>query len=154
MTATTINQPALLNRPAPTFELNSSMGRIRLEQYRGRHTVIFFMREFNCMMCLGHIRELKRLSTIHPRSQFLVIGGGSVEQARQLAERYKLNFPVVADPQRVAYASYDLGKALGVMQRSGTAVIDDQGILRLFLGSYNPLSSFLEKEVTQTLSRI
>jgi thioredoxin-dependent peroxiredoxin len=151
MTAT-MNHPAAINQIAPTFELDSSAGRIRLEQYRGQKTVVFFMREFNCMMCLGHVRELKRLATSNPGTQFLVVGGGSVAQARQLAERYKLDFPVIADPERIAYARYDLGKALGMMQRSGTAVIDAAGVLRLFLGSFNPLSSFLEKEVSKTLA--
>jgi thioredoxin-dependent peroxiredoxin len=155
MTATaTHSNPATLNLTAPTFELDSSAGRVRLEQYRGRNTVVFFMREFNCMMCLGHVRELKRLALANPQTQFLIIGGGALAQARQLAERYQLNFPVLADPERVAYARYDLGKALGMMQRSGTAVIDANGVLRLFLGSFNPLASFLEREVTRVLNTL
>jgi thioredoxin-dependent peroxiredoxin len=153
MTAT-MNHPAAINQIAPTFELDSSTGRVRLDQYRGRKTVVFFMREFNCMMCLGHVRELKRLAASNPDTQFLVVGGGSVVHARQLADRYKLNFPVIADPERVAYARYDLGKALGMMQRSGTAVIDAAGVLRLFLGSFNPMSSFLEKEISKTLASL
>jgi thioredoxin-dependent peroxiredoxin len=153
MTAT-MNHPAAINQIAPTFELDSSAGRVRLDQYRGRKTVVFFMREFNCMMCLGHVRELKRLAASNPDTQFLVVGGGSVAHARQLAERYKLSFPVIADPERIAYARYDLGKALGMMQRSGTAVIDAAGVLRLFLGSFNPMSSFLEREVSKTLASL
>jgi thioredoxin-dependent peroxiredoxin len=152
MTTMTGSKQAAINNPAPIFELDSSAGRVRLEQYRGRNIVVFFMREFNCMMCLGHVRELKRLAASQPDTQFLVIGGGSLVQARQLAQRYALNFPVLADPERVAYASYDLGKALGMMQRSGTAVIDRTGVLRLFLGSFNPLTSFLEKEVARVLA--
>ncbi len=153
MTAS-INHSAAINQIAPTFELDSSAGRIRLEQYRGRNTVVYFMREFNCMMCLGHVREMKRLSSSNPATQFLLVGGGSAAQARQLAERYKLDFPVVADPERIAYARYDLGKALGTMQRSGTAVIDAKGVLRLFLGSFNPMTSFLEREVSKTLAAL
>jgi thioredoxin-dependent peroxiredoxin len=152
MTTTANASHAVLDKLAPTFDLDSSQGRVRLEQYRGKKTVVFFMREFNCMMCLGHVRELKRLSASHPDVQFLVVGGGSVNHARQLADRYKLNFPVLSDPEREAYARYDLGKALGLMQRSGTAVIDGKGFLKLFIGSYNPMASFLEKEVTRVLA--
>ena len=143
---------AVINQTAPTFEPDSSAGRVRLNQYRDKKTMVFFIREFNCMMlrCAGHVRELRRLAAPNPGTQFSVVGGGSVVQARQLAERYKLDFPVIADPERIAYARYDLGKALGMMQRSGTAVIDAAGVLRLFLGSFNPMSSFLEKEVPKT----
>jgi peroxiredoxin len=149
-----IAAPAALNTVAPTFDLDSSRGRVRLDQYRGRPTVVFFMREFNCMVCLGHVRELKRLSQAHPDVQFLVVGGGTVAQAKQLEARFKLGFPVVADPERVAYARYDLGKALGLLQRSGTAVVDASGTLRLFLGSFNPMASFFEREVTRTLQNL
>jgi hypothetical protein len=38
--------------------------------------------------------------------------------------------------------------------RSGTAVIDVAGMLRLFLGSFNPMSSFLEREVSKTLASL
>ena len=149
---TAAHSQAVLDRIAPSFELDSSQGRVRLEQYRGKKAVVFFMREFNCMICLGHVREMKRLSIAHPGAQFLVVGGGSVDRARALADRYKLNFPVLADPERRAYASYDLGKALGLMQRSGTAVIDGSGVLRLFIGSYSPMSSFIEREVSRVLT--
>jgi peroxiredoxin len=104
MTTITTKTPAILDKPAPGFELDSSAGHVRLKQYRGKSVVVFFMREFNCMMCLGHVRELKRLATLHPNTQFLVVGGGSVRRAQALAERYKLDFPVLADPDRIAYA--------------------------------------------------
>jgi peroxiredoxin len=153
MTATPTH-PAALDKLAPTFELDSSAGHIRLEQYRGKNTVLFFMREFSCLMCLGHVREMKRLATTHTDTQFLIVGGGSVAQARQLAERYNLAFPVLADPKRIVYAQYDLGKALGMMQRSGTAVINSKGVLKMFVGSFNPMSSFIGKEVGRVLASL
>lgn len=147
-------QIARLNFPAPSFQLDSSSGSVRLDQYRGRPVVVFFMREFSCVMCQGHVREMKQLSAEHPEAQFLVVGGGSLTQARQLAARFKLSFPVIADPERQAYARYDLGKAMGLMQRSGSAVIDRSGVLRTFIGSFNPMSSFSNREIGRALQEI
>jgi hypothetical protein len=41
---------------------------------------------------------------------------------------------------------------LGILQRSGTAVIDRSGVLRLFIGSFNPMSGFIESELTRVLA--
>lgn len=105
-------------------------------------------------MCQGHVRTLSHLAEQYPHVQFLVIGGGELEEARHLATRFKLSFPVVADARREAYAAYDLGRALGLMQRSGTAVIDRDGMLREFIGSYMPTSSFSEREVKRVLDSL
>lgn len=142
---------AQLGTAAPLFDLPSSTGPVRLSAYRGRPVVAFFMREFSCPMCQAHVRAMRQMAGQYPNVQFLVVGGGKLEEARNLAARFKLPFPVVADAQREAYAAYDLGKALGMMQRSGTAIIDGTGVLREFIGSYMPMSSFSEREVKRVL---
>lgn len=146
--------PAQLNVVAPLFDLPSSAGPVSLSAYRGRPVVVFFMREFSCPMCQGHVRTMRHLADQYSSVQFLVVGGGKIEEARRLASRFKLPFPVVADAQREAYAAYDLGKALGIMQRSGTAIIDGAGVLREFIGSYMPMSSLSEREIKRVLDSL
>jgi peroxiredoxin len=144
---------ALIGAPAPDFDLPSTTGHTRLSDLQGRPVVVFFMREFACPMCQGQVRTIQQMAARTPGVHFLIVGGGSVSAAQALARRLKTALPVLADQDRSVYARYDLGRALGLWQRSGTAVIDAHGVLRGLIGSYNPQSAFLERSVTALLGQ-
>ena len=72
----------------------------------------------------------------------IVIGGGT-ELAATIATRWlKLPWPILRDPERAVYRAYGLERSLGLIQQSGTMVVDAEGILRYAHGGLNPGTAF------------
>ncbi len=69
----------------------------------------------------------------------LVILGETIERAKQYAQTLKTPFPVLADPDREVYRRYGLEKALFVIQRTSSVVIDQEEIVRYRKRSTNPM---------------
>ena len=57
-------------------------------------------------------------------AQVFVIGAAATAKAVHIAEVFKSPFPILADPSRSAYSSYGFSKVLGLIQKSGTALVD------------------------------
>ena len=68
-----------------------------------------------------------------------MILGDDPEHARQYAELLKLPFPVLADPDRAIYHRYGLDKALFVIQRTASLVVDRGGVIRYIKRAANPM---------------
>lgn len=84
----------------------------------------------------------------------VVIGSGPV-LSQKLATRWlRLPWPVVRDPDRGVYRKYGLARALGLIQRSGTFVVDPDGILRYAHGGLNPYDALRKDEVVTTLRQL
>jgi peroxiredoxin len=134
-----------LGSAAPNFSLTSAKGSvIKLADFRGqKNVVLYFVREFACMSCQRNAAELNRMYTDlqAQNTEVLVIGGGSSKDAERMADRLQLTFPVLGDPAREIYRNYGLSKVLGAYQRSGTFLIDKQGILRYMHQVTNPQAS-------------
>ncbi len=71
-------------------------------------------------------------------SQVVVILGDTLERARSYRESLHLPFPVLSDPQRTVYHQYGLGKALRLIQRTASIVIDQTGTIRYLVNSTDP----------------
>ena len=71
----------------------------------------------------------------------LIIGDGEPEDAARLARMYKLPFPVLADPDRVIYEQYNLGKVLFMWQRTATVLVDMQSKVKYIHRATNPQDS-------------
>lgn len=69
----------------------------------------------------------------------LVILGETIERAKQYAQTLKTPFPVLVDPDREVYRRYGLEKALFVIQRTSSVVIDRKGIVRYMKSATNPM---------------
>ena len=72
-------------------------------------------------------------------AEVLVILGDSLERAQSYAGLLHLPFPVLADPQRAVYHQYGLDKALVVIQRTASVLIDKGGIIRYLKRATNPM---------------
>ena len=117
---------------APDFTLEGSEGAISLADFRGRQPlVLFFMRELTCPVGQRHVARLRQLyDRLHAANMaVLVIGGGIHEDAIRLQQHLQLPFPVLADPERAVFVRYGLDKVLNVIQRSGTVLVNAQGVI-------------------------
>ena len=138
---------------ATDFRLETAAGSTRLATYRGRQNVVlYFMRTFDCPVCLGHVMRLARTyDQIQAQNTVvLVIGPGDRHEAAQLQR--KVPFQVLADPDRAVYQAYGLGKALGI-QQSGTFLIDVGGTLRYANRATVPLGALKEPALLEAIAQ-
>jgi peroxiredoxin len=129
---------------APAFHAATTDGEVTERSFVGRqHLVLYFMRTFDCPVCLGHVMRLARTySQLQARrTAVLILGPGDAAEAAQL--RRKLPFPVAADPEQRVYQTFGLGRQLGI-QQSGTALIDRGGTLRYLNRSTLPFGALKE----------
>jgi len=88
-------------------------------------------------------------------TEVLIIGGGSRKGAEGLSTRLKLPFPVLVDPDdRAVYRRYGLDKVWIALQRSGTFLIDKQGIVRYIHQVTNPQASVDKEELMREVEQL
>ena len=81
------------------------------------------------------MRHVARLPELYDRLHtanmaVLVIGDGAREDATGLRQRLQVPLPVLVDPELAVFARYGLDRVLHVIQRSGTVLVDAQGVIR------------------------
>jgi peroxiredoxin len=93
------------------------------------------------MQCRIHASQLGRLykEFQDEDSEILLILGDPIDKARHYSEILHLPYPVLADPERSVYHRYGLDKALLVIQRTASAVIDRRGVIRYLKSATNPM---------------
>lgn len=72
------------------------------------------------------------------RVTVVVVGPGSLTDARDVSERLTVRFPVISDPERRIFRAYGLERRWGVVQQSGTVLIDEQGVIRHLTRATSP----------------
>src|SRR5947209_16578228 len=110
------------------------------------------------MQCQRHAVQLGRIyKQFRARdTEVLILGGGSRKGAERLSARLKLPFPVLVDPDpdRPVYRRYGLDKVLIALQRSGTFLIDKQGIVRYIHQVTNPQASVEKDELMREVKQL
>jgi peroxiredoxin len=111
------------------------------------------------MQCRYHVGQLGRLYPQFQSSgtEILVILGAKIEQAKSYAESLHTPFPVLADPDRTVYKLFGLEKAMLIIQRTASVVVDRKGIIRYIKRVTNPMTWLQESqeltEFIQTLAK-
>lgn len=94
---------------APDFALLDQEGRLhRLSDYRGKWVVLYFYPKDDTPGCTkeacgfrDRMGELTELGAV-----VLGVSADDVESHKRFAEKYGLNFPLLADPERKAITAY------------------------------------------------
>lgn len=140
---------------APDFTLPTTQGNFTLSELRGKKGVLlYFMREFSCAACRQTTAQLGRLysETFAANDvEVIVIGGGSPADAEKLAATYRLPFAVAADLEREVYNRYGLHKAAGIIQRSGSILVDKAGRVGYVQRAILPTGSLSKSEVVEVI---
>ena len=72
-------------------------------------------------------------------AEVIVILGDTPERALKYAKLLKTPFPVLADPDRAVYQSFDLEKAYILIQRTASVIVDRHGIIQYLKRATNPM---------------
>lgn len=92
------------------------------------------------MQCRSHVAQLGRL---YPELQaagaeVLVILGDSPERAAHYGGSLHVPFPILADPTEAVYHRFGLHKAMLLIQRTASVVVDRDGRIRYLKRATNP----------------
>ena len=80
-----------------------------------------------------------------------VVGPGTMEEARALSQRLRIDIPVLGDPDGRALDALGLTRVLGPLRSSGSVVIDREGIVRYALRTANPMGALRMADVLGAL---
>jgi peroxiredoxin len=119
-------------------------------------TVLYFMRAASCAQCNRHARELDALLPELEKRKLgvIIIVPEGLEAAAKVKARNHLTIPVMAGNGGAhALAGLDK-KVLGLIQESGTVVIDSKGNVLYKRVATNPENSYNGKEFQVYLATI
>lgn len=130
---------------APDFSAQSTLGPITLSKFRGKWVVLFAHPADFTPVCTTEFIEFARRTPEFEKLDTQLIGlsvdsiYSHIEWLRQLQQKggVKVNFPVIADPNKEVARLYDLlNEEIGLTVR-GVFFIDPKGILRFAM--YYPI---------------
>ncbi|QGA53421.1 redoxin domain-containing protein [Sulfolobus sp. E5-1-F] len=118
-----------LGEEAPDFEAESTLGKIRLSNYRGKKVILYF---YPKSFTSGCTRELQRFTELYDEFKKLnaeVIGVSvdKLDTQKKFAEKYGAKFPIVADDQKTISKLYSVLNEKGTSAQRVTFIIDENG---------------------------
>jgi peroxiredoxin Q/BCP len=132
---------------APAFSGTDQNGKkVSLSDYKGKMLVLYFYSEAGSPTCTIESCNLRDNYSLLKKKGFEVVGVSPDDQKNQkkFEEKYKLPFPLMADPENkitAAYGTHDMKKLfgreyMGILRT--TFIIDGKGIIRkIFLKPKN-----------------
>ena len=120
-----------VGEPVPDLELETTAGKVRLSQLRGRKVVLYF---FPKAFTMGCTRELKRFAELYEEfkkagAEVIGVSVDSLETQRKFAERHGARFPLASDAKKEVSKAFGVLRALGMAERV-TFVIGPDGVVR------------------------
>lgn len=93
------------------------------------------------MQCRSHVSQLAKLyeQFKEANAEIIVILGDTLEKTKRYADSLKLPFPVLSDPEREVYHTYELDKYFKLIQRTASIVVDREGRVQYLKRTTNPL---------------
>lgn len=130
---------------APDFTLLSdSGGEVSLRNYRGRRVILYFYPKDDTPGCTKQACEYRDLMGSFDKKNTVVLGVSQdgLQEHRDFKKKYKLNFPLLCDPDHRAHSSFNAwgerkGKnSIGPIRT--TVVIDETGRVAALDRGVNP----------------
>jgi len=114
---------------APDFEAESTYGRIKLSQFRGKRVVLYF---FPKAFTPGCTRETEKFAQLYEEFKKLnaeVIGVSvdSLSTQQRFADKYGVRFPLVSDKDKSISKLYGVLNERGTSAQRVTFIIDENG---------------------------
>jgi peroxiredoxin Q/BCP len=113
---------------APDFTLPDAEGRKHwLHEFGGKPAVLFFFKGYGCLHCTRQVTAFSEAYRSFAEKGIQVIGvtSDSVESLKDASRSYSCPFPLLADPEGVAFARFGCVSGGGV--RHGTFSLDAKG---------------------------
>ncbi len=124
---------------APDFTAESTHGVVTLSKYRGKNVVLYFYVKDMTPGCTTQSIGMKdSIDSIRAlNAEVLGISSDNLEMHKKFLERYKLNFPLVADTDNKISKAYGVYNEEKGRARRVTFIIDKDGIVRHIIDRVN-----------------
>lgn len=120
------------DRPAPPFDAATADGsRLRLADIRSRGPVVLTFIKDGCPCSEAAQRYFNRVRDAYPQAQFVGIFDRPAEPARQWAERFHVDYPLLLAPDLDLMRAYQAGNSAYVV------LIDPEGRIRRYWPGYS-----------------
>ncbi|MEL9970668.1 MAG: peroxiredoxin [Metallosphaera sp.] len=123
-----------VGQTAPDFEAESSIGKIKLSELKGKKVIYFYPKSFTP----GCTREIQRFVELY--DQFVANGAlvlgisvDSVETQKRFSEKYNAKFPVVSDKEKKISSAYGVLNEKGTSAQRVTFIVDERGVVKAVL---------------------
>jgi peroxiredoxin Q/BCP len=124
---------------APDFTAESTHGVVTLSKYRGKNVVLYFYVKDMTPGCttqsIGMKDSIDAIRALN--AEVLGISSDNLEMHKKFLERYKLNFPLVADTDSKISKAYGVYNEEKGRARRVTFIIDKDGIVRHIIDRVN-----------------
>ncbi|PYI56418.1 peroxiredoxin [Paenibacillus flagellatus] len=133
---------------APSFEADSTQGKIRLSDWIGqRPVVLIFYPKDETPGCTAQLCAVRDSKAKYDALGAVVIGvnPGGLDDHRAFARHHGLDFPIVSDKDETIRKRYDVGKILGLfLQQRVVYVIGKDGRIAYAYKGNPPTEVLLE----------
>lgn len=121
-----------LGQPAPSFEAESTLGPIRLnDSLRNRPIVLIFYPKDETPICTKQLCAVRDSKSQYAKYNALVLGvnPGTLEEHQHFSKKYAYDFPLISDKDERIRELYDVGKVLFLGQQRIVYVINQEGTI-------------------------
>jgi peroxiredoxin Q/BCP len=142
-----------VGHPAPVFEAADQTGKqYKLADYRGRTVVLAFYPADFTSGCTCEVQALRDTMAKFQKQKVAVFGisTDTVESHRKFADKERLNFPLLADPDKKITEAYGVLNAMRGRADRVTFIIGPDGILR---GIDRDVNGQFQREGTKLTTR-
>jgi len=123
----------------PDFTAESTHGVVTLSNYRGKNIVLYFYVKDMTPGCttqsIGMKDSIDAIRALN--AEVLGISSDNLEMHKKFLERYKLNFPLIADTDNKISKAYGVYNEEKGRARRVTFIIDKDGIVRHIIDRVN-----------------
>ncbi|WP_344312164.1 peroxiredoxin family protein [Fodinicola feengrottensis] len=142
----------------PEIRMSDTEGKaVRLTDFPGQAVLMFFMRSTTCPVCNLHVRHLVSRSAefrAHGVQVIIAVPEDRVDAARW-KEKQSIPFPVISNSTGGPHTGVGLTKKVfGMMQQSGTLLIDRSGVIRYAHSATMPTGSYNRKAVQAAIAEL
>ncbi len=105
------------------------------------------------MGCLAHAAQLERerVKVEAAGAKIVAVGPGTDAAAERVAKLFGVGYPVFGDRRAAVYGVFGFKRVLAVVQQSGAAVIDRDGVVRYIHRTGNFMDALHFDEIMRTL---
>ncbi len=123
---------------APAFSLIDQDGKTHsLNDYRGKHVLLYFYPKDDTPGCTREACSFRdNIKKLQEKIIVLGVSGDSVLSHQKFVQKYSLNFPLLADPEKIAITAY--GADGLIFAKRTSFLISPEGTIEIIYTKVDP----------------